>query len=174
MTSALRPSMRVTTFLGLICLTVVFIAAFKFGQFSAVNIQARTRTTLAVSDDTPVRLHRIPICFGTHSLHPNSNAFLQTHSLENVEVLSWSPRVFLYKGFLTPEECDHIIELGTYHLLCIKFCIPLADTNALNRDQPLGKIDGSRQGRTPCGQPCKVQLRHIHVSVYERSRYHES
>ncbi|KAJ9539636.1 hypothetical protein OSB04_026142 [Centaurea solstitialis] len=26
--------------------------------------------------------------------------------------LSWQPRVFLYKGFLSDEECDHLISLG--------------------------------------------------------------
>ncbi|GKU97048.1 hypothetical protein SLEP1_g10230 [Rubroshorea leprosula] len=26
--------------------------------------------------------------------------------------LSWSPRVFTYKGFLSHEECDHLIDLG--------------------------------------------------------------
>jgi len=29
-----------------------------------------------------------------------------------IETLSWSPRVFLYHNFLTPEECDEIISLG--------------------------------------------------------------
>jgi hypothetical protein len=27
-----------------------------------------------------------------------------------ITTLSWSPRVFLWKGFLTPEECNHIIQ----------------------------------------------------------------
>jgi prolyl 4-hydroxylase len=30
-----------------------------------------------------------------------------------VEVLSWQPRVFYYHHFLTDEECDHIIKLGS-------------------------------------------------------------
>ncbi|CAI7778109.1 unnamed protein product, partial [Closterium sp. NIES-53] len=29
-----------------------------------------------------------------------------------VTVLSWKPRAFLYRNFLTPEECDHIISLA--------------------------------------------------------------
>uniref|UniRef100_A0A0D3B726 Serine-threonine/tyrosine-protein kinase catalytic domain-containing protein n=1 Tax=Brassica oleracea var. oleracea TaxID=109376 RepID=A0A0D3B726_BRAOL len=29
-----------------------------------------------------------------------------------VTQLSWTPRVFLYKGFLTDEECDHFINLA--------------------------------------------------------------
>jgi prolyl 4-hydroxylase len=29
-----------------------------------------------------------------------------------VETLSWSPRVFLLKNFLSDEECEHLIELG--------------------------------------------------------------
>lgn len=28
---------------------------------------------------------------------------------ENVEILSWSPRVFVFHQFLTDEECDHLI-----------------------------------------------------------------
>ena len=34
----------------------------------------------------------------------------------NVEKLSDSPRAFLYRGFLTPEECAHIISVGEPHL----------------------------------------------------------
>jgi hypothetical protein len=30
-----------------------------------------------------------------------------------VEVLSWKPRIFYFHHFLTDEECDHIIKLGT-------------------------------------------------------------
>ncbi|XP_044480222.1 probable prolyl 4-hydroxylase 7 [Mangifera indica] len=30
----------------------------------------------------------------------------------HVTQLSWSPRAFIYKGFLTPEECDHLIDLA--------------------------------------------------------------
>jgi hypothetical protein len=33
--------------------------------------------------------------------------------VETVETLSWSPRAFLFRGLLTPAECDHIIEIGT-------------------------------------------------------------
>ena len=32
--------------------------------------------------------------------------------LPHMEVVSWSPRVFLYKNFLTDEECDYIIAKG--------------------------------------------------------------
>ena len=28
-----------------------------------------------------------------------------------VQQLSWAPRLFLYKGFLSDEECDHLIEM---------------------------------------------------------------
>lgn len=30
-----------------------------------------------------------------------------------VQQLSWAPRLFLYKGFLLDEECDHLIEMVT-------------------------------------------------------------
>ena len=30
-----------------------------------------------------------------------------------IDTLSWSPRVFHYHGFLSEEECNHIIKLGT-------------------------------------------------------------
>jgi prolyl 4-hydroxylase len=33
-----------------------------------------------------------------------------------MEVLSWSPRVFLYKKFLSFEECDKLIEIGSKNL----------------------------------------------------------
>jgi hypothetical protein len=32
---------------------------------------------------------------------------------ENIEVLSWRPRIFLHKGFLSPDECDYIIQKGS-------------------------------------------------------------
>ncbi|XP_024979714.1 probable prolyl 4-hydroxylase 12 isoform X1 [Cynara cardunculus var. scolymus] len=40
------------------------------------------------------------------SLPPN------TIDPSRVTELSWQPRVFLYKGFLSDEECDHLISLG--------------------------------------------------------------
>lgn len=33
-----------------------------------------------------------------------------------IEVLSWKPRAFLYHNFLTPEECDHVVELAKPHM----------------------------------------------------------
>lgn len=32
--------------------------------------------------------------------------------MENVDVISWSPRVFHFKKMLTEADCDHIIEIG--------------------------------------------------------------
>ncbi|KAL5218732.1 hypothetical protein ABZP36_019416 [Zizania latifolia] len=29
-----------------------------------------------------------------------------------VTVISWKPRIFLYKGFLSDDECDHLVKLG--------------------------------------------------------------
>ena len=34
----------------------------------------------------------------------------------NVEKLSDEPKAFLYHGFLSAEECDHLIKIGTPHL----------------------------------------------------------
>ncbi|KAL6135697.1 hypothetical protein ACLB2K_067923 [Fragaria x ananassa] len=39
---------------------------------------------------------------------PSSATFDPTH----VSQLSWKPRAFLYKGFLTEEECDHLINMA--------------------------------------------------------------
>ncbi|XP_004302371.1 PREDICTED: probable prolyl 4-hydroxylase 7 [Fragaria vesca subsp. vesca] len=39
---------------------------------------------------------------------PSSSTFDPTH----VSQLSWKPRAFLYKGFLTEEECDHLVNLA--------------------------------------------------------------
>ena len=33
-----------------------------------------------------------------------------------MEVLSWSPRIFLYRGFLTEAECDYLVQLATPRL----------------------------------------------------------
>jgi prolyl 4-hydroxylase len=29
-----------------------------------------------------------------------------------VKAVSWQPRIFLYKGFLSDAECDHLVSLG--------------------------------------------------------------
>nr|CAB3452251.1 unnamed protein product [Digitaria exilis] len=29
-----------------------------------------------------------------------------------VKAVSWSPRIFVYKGFLSDAECDHLVRLG--------------------------------------------------------------
>lgn len=34
----------------------------------------------------------------------------------NIQVLSWSPRVLLYKNFLTDAECDYIVEKGNTNI----------------------------------------------------------
>lgn len=31
-----------------------------------------------------------------------------------IEVLSWSPRVLLYRNFISEEECDYIIKKGIF------------------------------------------------------------
>jgi prolyl 4-hydroxylase len=36
---------------------------------------------------------------------------------KDMTILSWSPRVFLYHNFLTPEECQKIIDMGKDHLV---------------------------------------------------------
>ncbi|XP_050225966.1 probable prolyl 4-hydroxylase 7 [Mercurialis annua] len=38
--------------------------------------------------------------------------FSQTFDPSRVTQLSWTPRAFLYKGFLSDEECDHLIDLA--------------------------------------------------------------
>jgi prolyl 4-hydroxylase len=30
-----------------------------------------------------------------------------------IETISWKPRAFIFHGFLSEEECDHLVELGS-------------------------------------------------------------
>lgn len=39
-----------------------------------------------------------------------------------VEQLSWKPRIFRYKGFLSDEECDHLIKKGSAGLAPSEVC----------------------------------------------------
>jgi len=41
----------------------------------------------------------------------NADAWTQEEWRGEVQHLSWSPRAFLLKGFLSDEECDHLIEM---------------------------------------------------------------
>lgn len=38
-----------------------------------------------------------------------------------VEAISWEPRVFLYHGLLTPEECDYLVKKCTIHFHFTRF-----------------------------------------------------
>ena len=39
-----------------------------------------------------------------------------------VEQLSWKPRIFRYKAFLSDEECDHLIKKGSAGLAPSEVC----------------------------------------------------
>lgn len=43
---------------------------------------------------------------------PKRGIFSVAFDPTKVTQLSWHPRAFLYTGFLTPEECDHLIDLA--------------------------------------------------------------
>ena len=47
------------------------------------------------------------------SMHPHASPTCHAQEEWRGEVvhLSWSPRAFLLKGFLSDEECDHLIKL---------------------------------------------------------------
>ena len=52
------------------------------------------------------------------SLLADRPLLLHAHNNEQpwIEVVSWKPRAFVYHGFLTHSECDHIIALATPRL----------------------------------------------------------
>ena len=56
------------------------------------------------------------ICF---SHHTDQLLHLQDHWTGEVIELSWQPRAFLFKSFMTEAECDHLIEKAScYIMLC--------------------------------------------------------
>lgn len=55
MTPQGRPTPRLYTILGVICVIAVFFGAYKVGQHSSVNVQSQSRTTLTTTNDAPVR-----------------------------------------------------------------------------------------------------------------------
>lgn len=40
-----------------------------------------------------------------------------------VETIAWSPRAFIYHNFLTLEECDHLIEIGSKRVSASGACM---------------------------------------------------
>ncbi|KAL1813804.1 hypothetical protein ACET3Z_023869 [Daucus carota] len=79
-----------------ICLLLTFI--FSFSLALADNTSRKELRSKEVDQDTIIQLARpIP------SIKVNPTRAVQ---------LSLRPRVFLYKGFLSDEECDHLISLG--------------------------------------------------------------
>lgn len=47
-----------------------------------------------------------------HHVHPNGSTLSTRFDPSKVVQISWRPRVFLYEGFLSDEECDHLISLA--------------------------------------------------------------
>ncbi|XP_057786099.1 probable prolyl 4-hydroxylase 7 [Salvia miltiorrhiza] len=61
----------------------------------------------------------ISLCFLVQSSHGKESSLKLTTGVSSaaldptrVTQISWSPRAFLYRGFLTDEECDHFIDLA--------------------------------------------------------------
>eukprot|EP00873_Tetraselmis_striata_P014603 jgi/Tetstr1/434867/TSEL_002581.t1 len=48
----------------------------------------------------------------THQV-PRQPIAQTSHTRGPLQVLSWERRAFLYSGFLTLEECDHLISVAT-------------------------------------------------------------
>ncbi|KAH6770888.1 hypothetical protein C2S52_015691 [Perilla frutescens var. hirtella] len=72
----------------------IFLLAVTFGASSASNIRKELRTE-EMNQDQIIQL--------SHPVQPKSIDPSQ------VVQLSWQPRVFLYRGFLSEEECDYLI-----------------------------------------------------------------
>jgi prolyl 4-hydroxylase len=45
--------------------------------------------------------------------NPEKSIKGSTINYNKVQQLSWKPRVFYYRGFLSEDTCNHILELGT-------------------------------------------------------------
>ncbi|KAK9146801.1 hypothetical protein Sjap_006704 [Stephania japonica] len=72
-------------------------------------------STIRVSSSLPILLFWISLfirnSFGSHS--DSSEAVVYP---SKVKQISWKPRAFVYEGFLTDEECDHLISLAKSEL----------------------------------------------------------
>ncbi|PNX56202.1 prolyl 4-hydroxylase subunit alpha-1-like protein, partial [Trifolium pratense] len=66
--------------------------------------------------------------------------------------LSWSPRAFLYKNFLTDEECDHLKELP------LKMSFKCEASLTLNRFCKVELDSAVRLLRHPLNSPYKLIL----------------
>ena len=66
-----------------------------------------------VDEPTTVTLGHSSSSSNIHELDPSS---FDLERDPRVERLSDSPRAYLFRGFLTPEECDHLVVVGEPHL----------------------------------------------------------
>ncbi len=96
--SALVPRLLVAALLLL-----ALVAAFKWGQYAKqLAVRGLGRTAEVQSDRAAPQLaHARPFTFGDE----NSTA-------PWIELVSWSPRVFVFHNFITEADCDHIVEVG--------------------------------------------------------------
>lgn len=83
------------------------------------------------------------MCLTGMPLHSYDNLAEVPLTTENLylqmEVLSWSPRIFIFRNFLSEEECDHLIE---------KARPSLKRSTVIDPDGTSGKLD---KGRTSSG-----------------------
>ena len=76
---------------------------------------------LAVGEHGKVYHHVLPaVAFHMHTVWKTMPRFaaLQDHWTGEVIELSWEPRAFLFKKFMTDQECDHLIEKVSYCMTC--------------------------------------------------------
>lgn len=73
--------------------------------------QIRTKISLSIYHLTCCVLRQKSTPLGPIPGRNSSTQYLTDDDVpEEVQVLSWTPRIFLYKNFLTPEEAQHLVD----------------------------------------------------------------
>ncbi|KAL0479459.1 prolyl 4-hydroxylase [Acrasis kona] len=93
---------------------VILLYLFVFRSSDTPN----TATKLGVPSDAPVSK------IISSEVKENQNALLAVADdkdnhfdpFKNVQIISWEPRVFVYKNFLSSSECQYLIDCGKDHL----------------------------------------------------------
>lgn len=91
---------------------------------------------------------------------PRPNALLAGG--RRIETLSWSPRAFLHRGFLTPEECDYLIEVRSGAAARPGSCAGWQ--SAAFAYKPIGPLSLS-PAQKPSAGPCTTLILALHHAV---------
>mmetsp|Transcript_5800 Transcript_5800/g.6297 ORF Transcript_5800/g.6297 Transcript_5800/m.6297 type:complete len:261 (-) Transcript_5800:120-902(-) len=78
---------------------VLFTLAYKFGQASTVSAADKPVSVSVIDQQIKRQIEE------------------SGEKVPEIEVLSWKPRIFVYHNFISDEDCDHIVEIGTEEVI---------------------------------------------------------